>query len=120
MRALFVVVALSLSCGPAGPPTFTRVQDEVFKVSCAFAACHKGAGADGLNLAAPAYAKIVTVPTQGFAGGVRIVPGKPDLYVKLSQSKPPLGQQMPPASNGLEPPRIELVRAWIAEGAQNN
>jgi hypothetical protein len=123
MRLLFVVVAVLLSCSPPIDPTFTNVQDQVFKVSCAFAACHKGQGADGLNLEPPAHAKIVNVATQGFDGGTLVVPSKPDesyLYLKLTLARPPLGQRMPPASDGLEPVRLELVRAWIAAGAQNN
>src|SRR4051812_5801195 len=87
---------LLLSCG-GGPPTFSRVQKEVF-VSCTFAACHVGPGAANLNLEAPAYAKIVNVRTHDFDGGTLVVPGNPDasyLYMKISLPTPPLGARMP-------------------------
>ena len=75
-----------------------------------------------LHLDAPAYAKIVNVPTHDFDGGVLIVPGAPDqsyLYVKVSSDRPPLGPRMPPLSL-LDDARLALIRAWIAQGAQND
>ena len=121
-RSAPLVIAL-LSCGPPPAPTFKRVQAEVFDVSCTFAACHVGAGAEGLNLEAPAYQRIVGVKSHGFDGGVLVVPGQPDdsyLYQKLIQEMPKVGVRMPNVGDPLEPARLELVRSWIAEGAKND
>ena len=124
MRRAAAMLAL-LACGPPQPPTFTRVQSEVFNASCNFSACHSGAGSNGLNLESPAHAKIVNVTAYGVDAGTRvlIVPGKPEqsyLYEKLTKDMPAAGARMPNTGDALEQARIDLVREWIAAGAQNN
>lgn len=57
-------------------------------------------------------------------GGKRVVPGDPDdsvLVKKLADTVPPsLGQKMPLNYAPLTADEVELVRTWIAEGAQDN
>lgn len=122
MRRPLAIVALLLACGPPPKATFTRVEKEVF-TSCTFNACHVGAGAEGLNLEKPSYAKVVGAPTHGFDGGTLVVPGKPDesyLYEKISKATPRVGVQMPNTGDPLEPARIQLVKDWITAGAEND
>lgn len=122
-RLLFIGVLFG--CGPSQPPTLGRVQSEVFNASCNFAACHRGVGANGLNLESPSHAKLVNVAATGVDGGTRIlvVPGKPDesyLFEKISKDMPAAGMRMPNTGDVLEPARIQLVRDWIAAGALND
>jgi hypothetical protein len=125
MRTLSAVLVLfTAACGP--PPTLKRVETEVFAKSCTFAACHSAsAPAEGLNLEAPTYAKLVDVKARG-AGATDltlVIAGKPDesyLYQKLSQDKPRTGARMPSNGDPLDAARLNLVRDWIAAGAENN
>ena len=121
MRALFFAAVL-VSCG-GPPPTFTRVQAEVFDKSCNFSSCHSGAGNNGLNLEKPSHAKLVNKDTVGVTGKKLVVPGKPDesyLYEKITKDTPQAGARMPNTGDPLEADRIQLVREWIAAGAENN
>lgn len=53
-----------------------------------------------------------------------VEPEQPDvslLYLKISQTSPPIGRQMPwDKGTVVTPEEMELVRTWIAEGARNN
>ena len=123
MRALWLLLLLA-ACG--APPTLTRVESEVFKKSCLFSGCHSGsAPAEGLNLDAPTYSKLVNVKAKGAAvtSLALVVPGKPDdsyLYQKLIQTMPAMGTLMPQTGEMLDTARLNLVRDWIAAGAENN
>jgi len=68
--------------------------------------------------------------------GTRVIPGQPDqsiLYLKISQTQPPCGVQMPadPAAlsamatavfsgTALPDDQQQLIHDWILDGAQNN
>ncbi len=126
MRRLFLTVLVLSGCG-GGPPTFSRVQSEVFNKSCLFAGCHSGSAAAGsLNLDGPAFAKMVNVKAKGdpaVTDLTLVVPGDPTasyLYQKLSQPKPKAGAQMPNNGDPLDSARLQLVRDWIAAGAPND
>lgn len=52
-----------------------------------------------------------------------VIPGDPDgsyLLEKLTQDNPRFGDRMPLFQTPLSADQIELIRTWIAEGAQNN
>jgi len=123
MRALFALIVVA-ACG--APATLTRVESEVFKKSCLFSGCHSGsASAEGLNLDSPTYAKLVNVKAKGamVTNLTLVVPGKPDdsyLYQKLTQTTPAMGTLMPQTGEMLDAPRLQLVKDWIAAGAENN
>lgn len=101
----------------------------MFNASCAANACHGGAmPREGLDLrsASSSYATLVGVfaTTAGCASRLRVEPGSPSTsYVvnKLTGVDLCGGSQMP---GGAEPPwtsaQLDLVRAWIANGAPNN
>lgn len=104
-------------------PTLQNVQTEVFTASCAFSGCHEGATSSG-NLAledGAAFANLVGIASDGVPTATRVVPADPDasyLILKLEAGEGIVGGQMP--SVPLDAERIQLVRDWIAQGAQDN
>jgi len=97
-----------------GNVAFLNVQD-VFS-SCA--RCHQGAFPPaGLNLTAgQAYANIVNVPSTEYPQWQRVQPNNRAvswLYEKIINPAPPVGSQM----GGLTADEIELIGAWIDQGA---
>lgn len=131
------MILLLLACTPDEPvdsgvaPTLVNVQAEVFTASCAFSTCHgDGGGNAGLSLLdGVSYSELVGIEAEGDEkygpppeGAIRVVPGDPDasyLVAKLSGEGDYVGTLMPGAS-GLDAERLELVRQWISEGAQDN
>lgn len=94
---------------------------EVFAVSCALAGCHSGGQpAADLSLEGDFAARIV-----GVASGQRpdlqlVEPDNPDgsyLLIKVRGDDAIVSQQMPPGAP-LPAEQVEIIRAWIASGAQ--
>jgi hypothetical protein len=85
--------------------------------------CHYPGSATGLDVTDPFDAVEGMVNRDSLYGGKVVAPGDPDasfLIEKLEQAQPSRGQQMP-----YQPPRLTadeqaLVRAWVAQGAQDN
>jgi hypothetical protein len=81
--------------------------------------CHSTSGQlGGLDLESDPYAAIVSQPAAADAALTLVTPGDAEasfLYLKLL-SEPPAGGVMPPGS-ALDAATIEIVRAWIADGA---
>ena len=110
-------------------PTFANVQ-ALFSTVCV--TCHT-AGA-GLDLAAPAYDRIVNKPavdytnptTTDSCGGMLVVPGNAAasyLFIKISSDSPCAGSRMPVSDIGASEPlpacAQNLVHDWIESGAPN-
>jgi len=91
--------------------------------NCTFEACHGGGNPQrGLSLVSPTYANLVNKPATEVPGRMRVVPGDAEasyLYEKLTRPRPAMGTQMPPGQP-LDVDKVELVRAWIAAGAQDD
>ena len=106
-----------------GPPTLTQVQDEVFTLSCAFAACHAAPGASQLVLeAGQTHAEVVDVDSVDNPGNILVVPGDSEasyLVAKLRGEDGIVGDQMPVGAP-LEAERLQLVIDWIDAGAADN
>ena len=111
-----------------GPPpadaTFTRVQGEVFSVSCALSGCHAGtAPTGGMNLSAGAsYGNIVMVPSTERGDLHRIEPGDPDrsyLVKKIRGDADIVGSPMP-LIGSLTSAQRQLVIDWVRRGAPND
>jgi hypothetical protein len=132
--AVVIGIAVFSSCGekkplptePTLPPpdssaTFTRVQNEVFTVSCAIAGCHAALGArEGMNLSAgAAYANTVLVPATERPSLNRIEPGDPDqsYLVKKLRGDPNITGLRMPDGGTLTPDEIQLVIDWVRRGA---
>jgi hypothetical protein len=101
-----------------------NVQAEVFDKSCAFSTCHGDGGGSGELSLTPgnSFANLVGVPADGDPTQTRVIPADPDgsyLMHKLESADGIVGDPMPQAEP-LDEARLSLVRAWIAEGAQDN
>jgi len=111
-----------------GPPppdaTFTRVQGEVFSVSCALSGCHSGSSpTGGMNLSAGvAYGNIVLVPSTERADLDRIQPGEPDLsyLVKKIRGDPDIVGSPMPLIGTITSAQRQLVIDWVRRGAPND
>jgi len=108
-------------------PTFTGVMTHVVVPYCA--ACHTTADVDkngGLDFETEdVYSQLVDVQAVEAPAKIRVVPGDPDnsfLVQKLENTQGFFeGDVMPPPpSSTLDPELIQLVRDWIADGAQDN
>ena len=109
---------------PINPPVtsdFQQIQDTVFTPICS--QCHIGANApQGLRLdAANSYAMIVNVASNEVPGLLRINPGNPDqsYLVQKIQGNAAVGGRMPLGQAPLPQDRIDLIRQWVAAGAQS-
>lgn len=110
------------------PVTFQQIQDQIFTSRCATSACHsQQVRSGGLVLeAGAAYAALVRVePMLAGArarGLLRVDPSMPEnsfLLIKLTTpSSAELGSRMPLIGNPLSDEEVEMIRAWIAAGAQ--
>jgi hypothetical protein len=115
-----------LPLGPGGgepdpSATFTRVQGEVFSVSCALAGCHAGGAPQaGLDLSPTAsYASIVRVASAQRSELSRIEPSDPDrsyLVLKLRGDPAIIGSRMP-LTGSVTDPQVRLVVDWVLRGA---
>jgi hypothetical protein len=140
------MAALGFGCSsePPAPNSFTEVYAKVIRPSCTNDFCHyNGVGIrySALDLSSQviAYWSLVDQPCAGPSCsemGTRVLPGQPNdsiLYLKVSQTMPPCGIQMPADTATLEntgatvfsgtpltQDQQTLIYDWIAEGAPNN
>lgn len=104
------------------PATFTQIEEELIKVSCAFASCHAvGAGGIVLN-GEDDYDRLVNQPSYAMPDEVLIVPNDVDasyFFHKLVTGTNIDGDIMSPGQ-GISDYQEALLRSWISEGAPNN
>ena len=144
-----VCLLLSLPSGcnsaPAPANSFTQVYETTIGPSCTNAYCHYpgiGLRQGSLDMSSRviAYWNLVDQPCQGFAcasQGTRVIPNAPGasiLFLKVSQTQPPCGVQMPASVDAIKMPggnpvfsgnpltadQQDLIKSWIADGAQND
>tara|TARA_B100001964_G_C14120713_1_gene548179 strand:+ start:196 stop:738 length:543 start_codon:yes stop_codon:yes gene_type:complete len=103
-------------------PRFTEISTRFFGSFCS---CHlspnppKGLSLDGTD----AYDLLVEVPSSGRSNRILVVPGSPDesyLIHKLEGEPDISGRQMPRNRPARPQSEIEILRAWIEEGAIRN
>jgi hypothetical protein len=106
-------------------PTFSSINTQVFQGICV--GCHNAGGAafaGGLRLdAGQAYNQLVNTPSTGKSAAVRVIPGNAsDSYLihKLEGRSDIVGSRMPLNGPFLSQADIDVIRTWIAQGAQNN
>jgi mono/diheme cytochrome c family protein len=102
------------------------IQTQIFDPGCA--TCHTDVGrtpSAGLNLkSGSAFANLVSVPSSGLPGAVRVIAGNANnsyLVQKLEGAAGIAGLRMP--RNGppfLTDAQVKMIRDWIAAGALNN
>jgi len=143
MRA--VAAALLLACAGCGSPAKDPAPGTPAKFSEIYAAlfpadtsakcnsCHSQppsnvsngtlhVGADGDEAAAYMTLTTATSNSHLCSGQAYVVPGHPEsslLFTKLTAS-PPCGERMPLGGGALPDAQIEMVRSWIAAGAQDD
>ena len=140
------VAVLGSACSSPAPAanSFTEVYTKVIEPSCASAFCHyAGVGIrySALDMSSQviAYWNLVDQPAMGPSCsqmGTRVVPGYPQssiFYLKVSESMPPCGAQMPSDPTTLETTgtsvfsgtalttdQQNVIYNWILDGAQDN
>lgn len=130
---LLAVAMVCAGCAGDGPPptsatgsSFDVVQREIFQMRCLDAGCHNSTDqAEGLNLESGfSYGALINVVPRNVAarsaGLLRVVPGVPEgsfLLFKLLGPPSQFGTRMPQGKPALSAADIQLVRAWIEEGA---
>jgi hypothetical protein len=155
ISALWAVVALSVGCARldditgsgAAPPaanSFTKVYTEIIRPTCSNDFCHYNGVSlrySALDMSSQVYAywSLVGQPCGGTScsqEGTRVVPGHPEtsiMYLKVSETSPPCGSQMPAdpvaltaqgtsvfSGTALPAEQQQLIHDWIQAGAQNN
>lgn len=105
--------------GTPSEPTFSNVQ-VILENNCSGAGCHIGERTNGVRL--DSYNNVInSVGTE--YGREIVVPGEPDnspIIDKISSNNPENGVRMPEGGPPLSDDQINLIRDWIAEGAQDN
>ena len=107
---------------PGDPPADVSFSSDImplFTASCGGVGCHIGRTESGVNLSSHAQVMAST----GSQYGIRVVlagdaAGSP-LVDKLS-TNPDYGTRMPRGGAALSAAQIQLIRAWIDEGALDN
>jgi hypothetical protein len=96
------------------------IQDHVFTPICT--QCHAGAAAPlGFRLDQDsAYAMLVNAPSSEAPGLQRVTPGDPDAsyLIQKLEGRAAVGAQMPLGQPPLPQATINVIRQWIANGAQ--
>lgn len=117
-------------CSPT-PVSLSADVQPIFTESCVHNACHGGNNPqENLRLeAGSSWANLVDVPAVQCADGrARVAPGNPDtsyLMHKLLGVQICSGEQMPPSGGPigdgeLPPGELDLIAAWICQGALDN
>lgn len=140
------LVGATLACGdgsdptdPYGPggnggdgrtvkanPSFGADIQEIFgRRGCTASQCHGvSPGQASLNLSAgAAWGDLVNVASSQDPSWIRVVPGDASvslLFLKVSESDPPVGVRMPQGLSPLDTIDQQNIRNWIDTGAPNN
>jgi len=104
------------------PATFSMVQEEIFRPSCAFSSCH-GAGAGYLLLdGSNDYDNLVNKESANKAGETLVIPGDVSnsyLFRKCVSEVDIVGDIMAP-NVGISERQEAVLRSWIENGALND
>jgi hypothetical protein len=118
--------AVDSAAADAGPPTFTNIYTKIFSAN-GCTTHHSGGATGGLNMTtqAMAYTNLVGVAATDICAGKgdRVVKGSAAtslLYLLVSETTPPCGQQMPIAGPYLSAAQQATIANWINEGANND
>jgi mono/diheme cytochrome c family protein len=121
-----VDVTVSNQAPPPPMVTLAQLQSTIFTPRCS--SCHTGNGAGlpgsmNLTSAAASFAALVNVTSVENAALKRVLPGQPnDSYIVHKLEGTDIGNtsRMPLGGPFLDQATIDMVRAWITQGALNN
>jgi hypothetical protein len=135
----FIVALLTVAVACAGPgsttdsapasgdtASFAQIQSDIFSQSCVAGGCHNAVSRAGnLSLVdGESYQELLHAPTDNIvarrAGLARVTPFQPDasfLWLKVTEPGPGEGSRMPLSGSPLSPDQTDLIRRWIAAGA---
>ena len=121
-RLLLATVTACFLLPPAGaadPPTpvsYSRQVRPIFQAKCQ--GCHQPAKDEGGYV----MTDVARMRSAGDSGNAGVVPGKPDESHLVDQITPDADghAEMPKDGKPLTAAEIEIVRRWIAEGAQDD
>lgn len=103
------------------PAGLSAIQRDIFTPRCALSGCHGEARAAGLSLEdGSSYESLVGVRSSQDPDTLLVVPSSPSdslLFAKISDPEPQVGSRMPLSGEALSAEEIELIRTWIARGA---
>lgn len=121
------VTSASNNNGSGATNSLSKIQTQVFDQSCS---CHQTNNPDGnLDLhSGKAYSALVNHATDNSAAATRfsarVVPNQPDSSFLIAKLNGNLhtdeGERMPLGGNPLSQSSIDMIKAWIADGAKNN
>jgi len=131
---LAAAALLLMGCEHADPldegnqeATLTSIQTSIFNTNCALSGCHVGGSAvlpGSMDLrSGQAFSNIVGVASEQRPALNRVEPGDPDasyLVRKIEGGPDVMGSRMPSGRPNLSAAQIDLVREWIADGAEDN
>ncbi len=123
-----VITACNESSMEPGEVSFSEQVQPILTDRCAFGGCHASTSpAAGQSLAEGlAYMNTVNVPSEELPSMDRVEPGDPDqsyLVHKIQGTHLDVGGsglRMPRGQEPLSDDQIDLIRAWIEQGARNN
>ena len=112
----------------SGEVTLSGDVQPIFTGNCLFSGCHAGSSPqEGMNLGAgQAFSSVVNVAARQLLSMNRVTPNQPDnsyLVHKVQGTHLDVGgsgDRMPQGRSPLSQSDIDLIRAWIQEGAQPN
>lgn len=112
-------------CACGATVSFAAQIQPILTRECTSAGCHVGAQPKSslLLTAGASYGALVNAASSTCTAKVRVVPGQVDksyLVNKLTGIGMCAGTQMPKTGGALPANEIDLVRAWICNGAPNN
>lgn len=104
------------------PATFTEVDEELLKKSCAFSSCHGTAAGNFLIEDDGNYERLINVPSV-FTDEILVIPGDADssyLFKKVIGAEGIEGDIMAPSGAGISELQEQMLRSWIEDGAPDN
>jgi hypothetical protein len=141
VSGIFVIVGISqllINCGsstttaPNTPdqsetvipnPSFSQDIQSIFNNSCALSGCHNATASAGLNLSSgQAYANLVNVASTQDPSKMRVLPNDSQnsyLVIKIEGNQS-TGGRMPLNASPLSSTKIQNIKNWINNGANNN
>lgn len=124
LTSVLLASLLILSCTDMGsepennsPPdqvSYANDIQPIFNSNCAGSQCHIGGTSNGLSLVS--YSTLM----EGGISGPVVIPGEPDSSIIVQRLEGTIQPQMPFQRPPQPQSQIQLIRDWIAQGAQDN